>query len=307
MINNSKHSGSIVTTSNGFDIIECSQCGFKHINPIPTEEELEHIYKHEYYSKNKPNYIDNDLQDLAWWEMTYNHRYEIFESYIPFERRHLLDIGSGPGLFLETGNKRKWITEGIEPNEKAADHSNGRGLAVKNLMYNLETSKSLNKFDVVNLSLVLEHIAHPIKMIELVYNQLNDGGVICISVPNDFNPFQIVLSDHLGLKPWWVSPPHHINYFNFDSLVSLLKRCGFEVVHKESTFPIDLFLLMGDNYIDNNELGRACHNKRVKFEMAMRLSGSGHILDEFYSGLSKINIGREVVIYAIKKAKETLQ
>jgi SAM-dependent methyltransferase len=307
MSNKIQHSGSILTSANGFDIIDCIQCGFKHINPIPTEEELEHIYKHEYYIKDKPDYIEKDIQDKEWWEMTYHHRFEVFESHLSVERRKLLDIGSGPGLFLETGNQRKWITEGVEPNDKAAEHCIKRGLDVKNIMYNSETSKMMKKFDVVNLSLVLEHIANPTEMIKQVYEQLTDGGLVCIVVPNDYNPFQLVLNDHLGFKSWWVSPPHHINYFNFDSLSNLLERCGFEVVHKESTFPIDLFLLMGDNYIDNNELGRVCHNKRVKFEMAMKLSGSGHILDEFYSGLSKMNIGREVVIYAIKNRKETLQ
>jgi hypothetical protein len=129
---------------------------------------------------------------------------------------------------------------------------------------------------------------------------LNDDGMVCIVVPNDFNPFQLLLRDHLDFKPWWVAPPHHINYFNFKSLTGLVERCGFEVVHKESTFPIDLFLLMGDNYIGNDETGRKCHTKRMNFEKSMSLSGSDSLLENLYSNFAKQGIGREVVLYAKK-------
>ena len=33
---------------------------------------------------------------------------------------------------------------------------------------------------------------------------------------NEYNPFQIALRDNCGYEPWWLSPPHHINYFNFE-------------------------------------------------------------------------------------------
>lgn len=301
MVDKNKHSGDVLTSSNGFDIIECNDCGFKHIDPIPTDAELEQIYKHEYYIKDKPDYIEKDIKDRGWWEMTYGHRFDVFESNLATEKRKLLDIGSGPGLFMEVGNQRKWSTTGIEPNVKAAEHSVERGLDVKNWMYDSDTSKKLGEFDVINLSLVLEHIAQPEDMIRLAKNQLSDNGLICIVVPNDFNPLQQILKSAFDYKPWWVSPPHHINYFDFNSLSKLLKKCGFEIVHKESTFPIELFLLMGDNYVGNDELGRACHEKRVNFEMALNQGNSNELLNELYASFSDLNIGREVVIYGSKK------
>ena len=137
-------------------------------------------------------------------------------------------------------------------------------------------------------------------MLRLINHQLNDDGIVCIIVPNDFNPFQLLLRDHLDFEPWWVAPPHHINYFSFKSLAGLLEKCGFSVVHQESTFPIDLFLLMGDNYIENDEVGRECHSKRMNFERAARSDGSGNLLERLYSDFAKQGIGREVVLYARK-------
>ena len=100
-----------------------------------------------------------------------------------------------------------------------------------------------------------------------------------------------------------MAPPHHVNYFDFRSLGGLLKKCGFSIVHEESTFPIDLFLLMGDNYISDDKVGRECHTRRMNFEKSMRLSGNNDLLERLYSNFAKQGIGREVVLYA-KKIKK---
>ncbi|MFC1684674.1 class I SAM-dependent methyltransferase [Pseudomonadota bacterium] len=295
------HEGVVFASENGFDVIDCRLCGFKHIIPIPTVEELESVYKHDYYQQEKPLYLDQYREDLDWWDMVYTQRYKILEQYLPVKQRRLLDIGSGPGFFLLNGQNRGWQTKGIEPSVQAVEHSRGLELDVEHGFYSEQTSSGLGTFDAINMSLVLEHLPDPAGFLKVIHHQLNDNGLVCIIVPNDFNPFQVVLRDHLGFKSWWVAPPHHINYFDFESLSNLVERCGFEIVHKESTFPIDMFLLMGDNYIENDELGRACHTKRMNFEKAMNLDGAGNALPELYAAFAHQGIGREVVIYAKRK------
>ncbi len=296
------HEGSVVASDNGFDVIECQLCGFKHIISIPTVEELEKVYQHDYYKQEKPLYLDRYREDLDWWNMVYAQRYQILEQHLPVKQRRLLDIGSGPGFFLLNGQMRGWKVKGIEPSAQATEHSQGLKIDVEHAFYSEQTAPGLGAFDVINMSLVLEHIPDPARLLQLVYQQLNVNGLICIVVPNDFNPFQLVLRDQLGLKPWWVAPPHHINYFDFDSLANFVERCGFEVVHKEATFPIDMFLLMGDNYIGNDNVGRACHAKRMNFEKALSQGDSNDVLMELYSAFAQQGVGREVVIYARKKA-----
>lgn len=299
-----EHQGTAVASANGFDIIDCQLCRFKHIIPIPSEDELEHAYRHEYYTQEKPLYLERYKEDLDWWDLVYSRRYEILEQHLSETHRRLLDIGSGPGYFLLNGEKRGWQVKGIEPSVQAVVHSRGLGLNVVHGFYSDRTSPGLGTFDAVNMSLVLEHIPEPATLLKTVHRQLNDNGMICIIVPNDFNPFQLLLRDHLGFKPWWVAPPHHINYFDFDSLSNLVTRCGFEVVHKEATFPIDMFLLMGENYIENDELGRACHTKRMNFETAMnRNEANKLLLANLYSAFAQLDLGREVVIFARKVSK----
>jgi SAM-dependent methyltransferase len=297
------HQGVVVASANGFDVIECRKCGFKHIVSIPTEQELERAYRHEYYTQEKPLYLDRYRQDLDWWNTVYTHRYEILEQYLPPSRRKILDIGSGPGFFLLNGQKRGWQVKGVEPSEQAAQHSVNLGLDVENIFFSEQTAPALGQFDAINMGEVLEHIPQPAALLQLAHTRLSEGGVVCLVVPNDFNPFQMTLRDHLGFAPWWIAPPHHINYFNFTSLSGLVEKCGFEVLHQESTFPIDMFLLMGDNYIGNDKVGRECHTKRMTFEKALVKGSMGNLLGDMYAKFSELGIGREIVLFAKKVAR----
>ena len=290
------HKGFVLDSANGFEVIECETCGFKHIVPIPTQEELEAVYRQEYYAVEKPLYLERVREDLDWWNLVYSERYDTFEELLPPNRRRILDVGSGPGFFLLHGKQRGWQTLGIEPSAQAAAHSRELGLEIIEDFLTEETAKRLGTFDVVHMSEVLEHIPDPKGMVRLVQNLLTPGGLLCVVVPNDYNPFQYALRKACGYEPWWVAPPHHINYFDFDSLSHLLSSNGFEVVLREATFPIDMFLLMGDNYVGNDMLGRQCHGKRKKFEQNLSLAGLDKIKRSLYQSLADLGLGREVVL-----------
>jgi SAM-dependent methyltransferase len=294
-----EHNGVVKASKDGFDVIDCVFCGFKHAIPIPESEDLKDVYQNEYYSDEKPLYLERYKEDLDWWNIVYSRRYEILEKYLAPNQRSLLDIGSGPGYFLFNGKQRGWSVKGIEPSYKAAEYSRGLDLDITSGFYSKVTASELGVVDVINMSLVLEHIPNPMEFLGLINDQLSIGGMAIIVVPNDFNPFQTILNENMGFEKWWVTPPHHINYFNFSSLAGLLEKVGFEILHRESTFPIDMFLLMGDNYIGNDGIGRACHAKRVNFEKAMALSVSGK-LSKLYSSFSEFGIGREIVMFARK-------
>ena len=245
-INNGReHFGAVLDSLNNFNVIECETCEFRHIVPIPSSEELEEIYRDEYYSREKPLYLERYREDLDWWNLTYSERYDKFEEILTPDRRRILDIGSGPGLFLLHGKERGWEAVGVEPSRQAAQHSKDLGLKIVEEFLSEDTVEILGRFDVVHMSQVLEHIPDPGEMVELSQKLLNPGGLICVVVPNDYNPFQLALRKACGFDPWWIAPPHHINYFSHNSLSRLLVKNGFDIVCHTTTFPIDMFLLMG--------------------------------------------------------------
>lgn len=297
---NHDHTGKVLDSVNGFDVLECVNCRFRHIMPIPKLDELEGIYSHTYYSEQKPKYIEHHIEDLDWWNMTYTNRYSTLEELLPSNQRRILDVGSGPGYFLNVGKQRGWQTVGIEPSKQASKHSSSLGLEIINDFLTKDTAAKLGNFHVVHLSEVLEHLPDPKSMLDTVFGILHTGGLAYITVPNDYNPFQLVARDVNSINPWWIVPPYHINYFNFDSLENLVSSCGFEIVLRDSSFPIDIFLLMGDIYVGNDELGRKIHNKRKTMELNLKKAGMDHIKNKLYQGLASIGLGRHVEIAARK-------
>jgi len=293
------HKGDILNSVNGFTVIDCENCQFKHAIPIPTEKELTEFYQNEFYSLEKPLYVERMIEDLDWWNLCYNDRYDSFEELLPSDRRNILDIGSGPGYFLKRGKERGWNTCGVEPSRQAYEHSsNVLNLNIENSFFNRAMSDKLQNFDVIHMSEVLEHIPDSEGLLKLAYDKLNPDGLICVVVPNDYNPFQLASIRSFGFKSWWVEPPQHINYFDCASLEKLLIRTGYKVILKESTFPIDIFLLMGHNYIGNDAIGRQCHGMVKEFEKNINKNGDKSLKRELYQKLAELNIGREIIIIA---------
>jgi SAM-dependent methyltransferase len=295
------HEGTILDQKNGFDIIECKPCDFIHCVPIPSPEELKNVYRDDYYSAEKPLYFERMKEDLDWWKLAYADRFETFENHLPSGRRKLLDVGSGPGYFLKQGKERGWDALGIEPSKQAAAYSRTLGLNIIEEFLTPALAERVGMVDAANLSETLEHIPDPAAMLRLIHRIISPGGMLCVVVPNDYNPFQHVLRTACQFDPWWIAAPHHINYFTHSSLHRLFERTGFEVVLLESTFPIDLFLLFGDNYVGNDGIGRACHGRRKTLELNLSRAGSNFLKRQLYRKFAELGIGREIVAFGKKK------
>ena len=76
------HAGVALDAANGFTVVDCGACRFKHIVPIPTPAELEHVYGQEYYATEKPLYIQHHLEDREWLDLVYAERYGAFERWL---------------------------------------------------------------------------------------------------------------------------------------------------------------------------------------------------------------------------------
>ena len=292
-----KHRGATVVTVDGFDVIECELCGFKHIMPLTSEEELKKFYAGEYYEQEKPDYFKHAEEDKEWLSDTYGLYYDLLEKQV--SGRRLLDIGSGPGYFLDCGTERGWNVLGFEPSPAAAEYSRKRGLEVINDVFVQERAQKQGPYDVIALSSVLEHLRDPIRLLRSVQEILVPGGLLFVAVPNDFNPLQELLVEHCGYKPWWVVPRHHLNYFSIDSLSKLLTRLSLAPIEIGTTYPMEFFLLGGRNYVDTPMVGRACHAERKEFERNFFLYNKP-LLWEYYKSLARQGIGRDAVLIAKK-------
>ncbi|MCX7970261.1 MAG: class I SAM-dependent methyltransferase [Negativicutes bacterium] len=294
------HDGEVLAVAeDGTRVIDCRQCGYAHVFPLPRPAELENFYRQEFYQQEKSDYIARVERDWHWWQTVYCERLALAEATLPATRRRLLDVGCGPGHFLSCGCARGWQGEGIEPSPVAVEYCRRQALAVRQGFFD-DNSVAGRRYDLVHMSEVLEHVAEPSAVLRRAWCCLGEGGMVIVCVPNDFSPLQRAASARHRLAPWWVSPRHHLNYFNRNSLERLINSSGFAVLKTVSTFPIDMFLLLGMNYIGDEEVGRRCHQMRIEFEQALDAAGLAEWRQRLYQQLAGLDMGREIVMYARK-------
>jgi SAM-dependent methyltransferase len=294
-----RHDGPVLDRCEEFSVVDCAACGFAHVVPLPDERELNALYAQSYYSETKPDYLIRARADEPWARLGFDDRLDLFEAHLTPSRRRLLDIGCGPGFFAARARARGWDAEGIDPSMQACAHSRALDVPVLQALFDDKSTETLGAFNAINLTNMLEHVADPSGIITRARGCLDEGGLICVTVPNDYNVFQEALRAN-GTRAWWVAPPHHLNYFSFKSLSSLLDRHGFAEIARTTSFPMEMFALMGDHYIDNDALGRACHKERVAFDLGLAQGGQNEARRRFYGALAAAGFGREAIILARK-------
>ena len=283
--------------------IKKNEFGFFQIDPTPTPEEIKKFYAEHFYSENYKFFNDSSFEvqssDKEFFEGIWS---DFFNNFTEINKNlkkggALLDIGCGMGLAMKFFKKKGLNTYGFDPSEKAVEYCKKNGLEVIHAgLEGIDVFKN-KKFDVITLFNVLEHLPDPKKTINEIRDVLSQKGILMIDVPNEFNHFQIAANEKFKLDKWWVNAPCHLNYFSKDSLVNLLKSCGYKIKICQSSFPLEMFLLFGDNYIKDSKLGSICHRKRVNFEKNLRDQGKEKTLKNFYRALADLNLGRHVTIF----------
>jgi len=140
---------------------------------------------------------------------------------------------------------------------------------------------------------VLEHVRDPVRTLQTCQQILKSDGILCIRVPNAFSELQAAAKEKLGIVPWWIAVPDHTNYFDFASLRHFLGRLGFETIHEQADFPMEMFLLMGENYVGNPEVGSGCHARRMQFEMSI----PPELRRKIYTALASAGVGRTCLVF----------
>jgi 2-polyprenyl-3-methyl-5-hydroxy-6-metoxy-1,4-benzoquinol methylase len=245
-------------------------------------EELEQFYEN-VYPESTPSYL--------WFEKVFN----ISKLKGPGS---ILDFGCWEGKQLEFFMAEGWQSTGIELNKRAAAIAESKGIEVHQMsirqFFNTFTGR---KWDVINIAYLLEHIPEPAHFLIKIKGHLNKDGIIIVEVPNEFNPFQLAYLKKHHTLPYWIALPDHLNYFDKAGLKNIMKRTGWTVIHGESSFPMEMFLLMGDNYLEDSLIGKHSFSKVVEMERALREYDPG-LVSRMYSALYKCGIGRSNIVYA---------
>jgi len=277
--------------------------GFWQVWPRPTPASQRELYQEQFYESDKANYLSDMELERPYWDAIWTLRREMMEAALPPDRRRLLDVGCSGGFLLDHFQQHGWQSAGIEPSPQAAHWARDQ-FGVEVFCGDLldESDLAANEsFDAIHSSQVLEHVLEPEACVAKIAQLLAPEGIAFIEVPNDFNLIQETARKKLDTKAWWVAPDHHLNYFDYDSLSKLLDRSGLEEIDRIASFPIEMFLLMGDDYIGDPSLGKACHQRRMRFEQSLIESGRVAELGTLYRALAQAGMGRTCGILARKR------
>lgn len=211
-------------SGNFFTITECVGCGFRFTNPRPKER---HIYKY-YQSK---NYISHSSTKKG----LINKVYHLVRSYQFYEKKKvihknsnikkgkILDIGCGTGDFLKYMASSGWEADGVETDVGA------NGIAEKKLGKKIEAKLDLvdgeNKYDVVSMWHVLEHVYNVEGYLKKINKLLKKGGFLVVGVPN------CASYDAKKYKGNWVAYdlPIHLSHFRKNNIKELSIKSSFEL------------------------------------------------------------------------------
>lgn len=202
---------------------KCSNCGLVFANPVPDEKSLEQYYS--IIAKEKFGGIYGDIDNRFEFLVSMSAgRLSKIEKFIDGDKR-ILDIGTGVGIFVGVARDRGWIADGIELTSEDCNYAKEK-YDIELIQKNFYDIDETDKYEVVTLFEVIEHLGTPLKDLKRINKLVNMRGLLVVATPiqdslyakktNENNVFWNVVS--------------HLTYFSKNVLINYLNESGFEIL-----------------------------------------------------------------------------
>jgi SAM-dependent methyltransferase len=226
-----------VYTIEPFTIVQCRFCSSGYLSPRVKEDVIMKLYDSSLYyqSDGDYGYFDYRFQEKG-LRKSFRHLLRLLERE-KLTGGKLLEIGCGPGFFLEEAKGLFVHRTGMEmcKNIVLPDATD------KVIIGNLDTLTPADQFDLIVSISVIEHVYNPVSFMKSLVGNLNRSGKVVIVTP-DFNN----IWRHIFRRRWpSFKIPEHVIYFNHKSLDILARICGLKLISVFSVtqfFPLLLVL-----------------------------------------------------------------
>ena len=206
--------------------MQCKNCSFVYVTPLPDEQFLYHHYQ---------TYLPSGNVYIEQWRRmmvdVFQRSLNAIETQYGHNKGTLLDVGCGYGFFLDLARQNGWQVRGIEPCAHARAYAASKSLEVdsEDLFARVYRDKT---FDVVTLFYVLEHLPHPLRYLKEINRILKPGGLVLVRIPHT-TPIVKFLKI-LGIPNKLYDIPSHLNDFSPRTITLALEKTGFKEI---KTFP----------------------------------------------------------------------
>ena len=220
-----------------FPLVECRSCELRFLAVQPDRAGLTELYSPEYFER---DYRCGRVESSSFGEEAFRDENRgLLERFARLTAPgRLLEIGCATGWLLKHARERGWEVQGVELSADAVAHARGLGLEVFQGEV-LDAHLPADRFDLVYLGDVLEHVPDAHAVLAEVARVLRPGGHLVLRGPITTHS----LARSLGLAAYGAlgrtivlrEPPYHLWEFTPRSLVHLCERVGLAVVSLEQS------------------------------------------------------------------------
>jgi 2-polyprenyl-3-methyl-5-hydroxy-6-metoxy-1,4-benzoquinol methylase len=197
--------------------MKCKTCGLV-VSPLIWQPQANESLEEEWFGQ---GYQSETSIWVKWFEALNNRQTlgRLAETRPP--GRRLLEIGVGSGSFLYEAQEHGFVVTGCDLSRAICGRVERR-YGITMFCGPLSEIKGNEKFDVIVMNHVLEHVNNPIFFLHDVIRLLTPGGVVHIAVPN--------VASWEAILPGWTSyEPYHLTYFTLDTLRKVVFASGLHI------------------------------------------------------------------------------
>lgn len=199
------------------NLYQCCNCQHRFIIlPSLTSDVLENLYDSEYAGYRPDSFFQAVI------------RQEIATNFLPRipSSGQILDVGCGNGDFLIAAQEAGYTVCGIDISDAAVAQCKDLGFAVQKADF--VHFPGCEQFDFITMWDLLEHLPDPHSFIKRAFQLLRPGGYLVIKTPYIGEPTFSVVKAFPRLSGILLSTPEHLQFFNHQTLKTLLHKNGFD-------------------------------------------------------------------------------
>lgn len=235
-----------IFTKEGGRYVKCKDCSMVYLNPVFTDTAIKDYYETNHTEQSEVVESDTDNFYLN----IYNRGLDNIQKESS-SKENLLDIGCSSGTFLDLAKIRGFNTFGIELNKVEYKFAQSKGHKVYNdLLENLDFKE---KFDVVTLWDVFEHLIDGEFYLNEIKKILSSDGIIFLQIPSSDSLASKILREHCNM----FDGLEHVNLYGVKTIEKLANKCNLEVLNMESVISeigvINNFLNYEDPYLGSTK------------------------------------------------------
>lgn len=187
-----------------------------------------------------------------------------------------LDLGCGTGELIGAAKEAGYDVEGLDYSESLARYvSKKYGVTV----HQGESSQVelTERYDVIAMSHVIEHVPNPQATIHSIISMLKPGGLLYLATPN-------IDCWEAKYSGWGSYEPYHLMYFNPHTIKLLLEQAEFQILSIRTGEPYSAWL--------NTVMRSALPGQHATARQSVHNDVEGKLKLPFVLGMTALNLTR---------------